>query len=57
MGGLERMPGGSLATFGTLTNAAFFLKDLIAAAQYWHDPLNNTNYAQGPPVLPNLNKF
>ena len=30
---------------------SFFLKDLIAAAQYWHDPLNNTNYAQGPPFF------
>ena len=34
-----------------------FLKDLIAAAQYWHDPLNNTNYAQGPPFLPDWNQF
>ena len=36
---------------------SFFLKDLIAAAQYWHDPLNNTNYAQGPPFLPDWNQF
>ena len=25
----------------------FFFQDLIAAAQYWHDPLNSTNYAHG----------
>jgi len=32
-----------------------WIQDLIAAAQYWHDPLNNTNYAQGSHYLAVVN--
>jgi len=32
-----------------------WIQDLIAAAQYWHDPLNHTNYAHGSHYLALVN--
>ena len=38
-----------------VAGAFIFLQDLIAAAQYWHDPLNHTNYASGSHYLALVN--
>ena len=32
-----------------------WIQDLVAVAQYWHDPLNSTNYRQGSHFLAPIN--
>merc|ERR1712083_112339 len=59
------LPVKNLITFGSPHQGVFgipdcahvtgsfelWIQDLIAAAQYWHDPLNHTNYAHGSHYL------
>ena len=40
-----------IQVFFTLALIFSCLQDLIAAAQYWHDPLNHTNYAHGKAMI------
>ena len=40
-----------IQVFFTLALIFSCLQDLIAAAQYWHDPLNHTNYVHGKAMI------